>query len=287
MAFVGGINLLDDRYDLNHGVCEQPRLDFAVRVSGPVAEAVHHTARAVWSRASLGKDWRDEVSALAHSAKPVARAKRVLDRLRVQEPPPEPAQEDLQPMRAAFVVRDNFRQRRSIERAYVEAMRKARHSIVIVNPYFFPGPTFLRALRGAAQRGVRVRLLMQGMWDYRFAALAARGLYDGLLRRGVEIHEYTAAFLHAKVAAIDDDWATVGSSNIDPMSLLVNLEANIVVRDRDFVASLRREIDAAIEGSVAVQRSTGHALRLLPLQRGFVAWCARVYLRLARTTGRF
>ncbi len=128
---------------------------------------------------------------------------------------------------------------------------------------------------------------MQGRWDYRFAALAARGLYDGLLRRGVEIHEYTAAFLHAKVAAIDDDWATVGSSNIDPMSLLVNLEANVIVRDRDFVATLRREIDAAIEGSVAVQPSSGHALRLVPLQRGFVAWCARVYLRLARTTGRF
>ncbi len=107
-------------------MCERPRLDYAVRVRGPVAEAVHHTARAVWSRASLGKDWRDEVSALARSAKPVARAKRVLDRVRLQEPPAEPAQEDLKPVRAAFVVRDNFRQRRSIERSYVEAMRKAR-----------------------------------------------------------------------------------------------------------------------------------------------------------------
>jgi cardiolipin synthase len=290
-AFVGGINLIDDRYDLNHGWSERPRLDFAVRVRGPAAEAVQHTARAVWSRASLGKDWRDEVAALVRSSEPVARAKRVLGRLRVQEPAaqqtPVPAPEDLKPVCAAFVVRDNFRQRRSIERSYVEAMRKARRSIDIVSPYFFPGPGFLRTLRGAAARGVRVRLLMQGRWDYRFAALAARGLYDGLLLRGVEIYEYAEAFLHAKVAAIDDAWATVGSSNIDPMSLLVNLEANVIVRDPDFVAGLRREIDAAIAGSLAVRRSSGNALRLVPLQRGFVAWCARVYLRIARSAGRF
>ena len=185
IAFVGGINLIDDRYDLGHGRTEQPRLDFAVRVHGPVAEAVQQTARAVWTRASLGKDWRDEVSALAQSPEPVARAKRVLGHLRMQEPPPAPSQDDLQPVRAAFVVRDNLRQRRSIERSYVVAIRQARRAIDLVCPYFFPGPHVPRALRQAAKRGVRVRLLLQGKWDYRFAALAARGLYDELLGRGV------------------------------------------------------------------------------------------------------
>ena len=286
-AFVGGINLMDDRIDLTHGATERPRLDFAVRVDGPAAEAVHHTARAVWSRASLGRDWRDEVAALARSPEPVARARRVLERLRVQErEPAAPAFDTLPPARAAFLVRDNFRQRRSIERSYVEAIRKARASIDIVTPYFFPGPGFLRALRGAAARGVRVRLLMQGVWDYRLAAFAVRGLYEDLLRRGVQIHEYTEAFLHAKVAVVDDEWATVGSSNIDPLSLLVNLEANIVVRDRDFVAVLRGEIDAAIAGAQVVARSSGPGGRLVPLQRGIVAWGARLYLRLAATGSR-
>ena len=285
-AFVGGINLIDDRIDLTHGATEQPRLDFAVRIHGPAAEAVHHTARAVWSRASLGRDWRDEIAALARSPDPVARAKRVLGRLTVKEREPQPGFDDLRPVRAAFLVRDNFRQRRSIERSYVEAIRRAKTSIDIVTPYFFPGPTFLRALRRAAARGVRVRLLMQGVWDYRLAAFAARGLYDELLRRGVQIHEYTAAFLHAKVAVVDDDWATVGSSNIDPLSLLVNLEANLVVRERDFVADLRREIDAAIAGAQAIALSTGPGGRLVPLQRGIVAWGARVYLRLAATGSR-
>jgi cardiolipin synthase len=71
-------------------------------------------------------------------------------------------------------------------------------------------------VRRAARRGVRVRLLLQGKVDYRIAALAAQALYDELRANGVRIFEYTPAFLHAKVAVVDDDWATVGSSNIDP-----------------------------------------------------------------------
>jgi hypothetical protein len=139
-------------------------------------------------------------------------------------------------MAAAFVVRDNVRQRRAIERAYVEAIRAARTRVDIAVPYFYPGRAFRRSLRQAARRGVQVRLLLQGKVDYRIAALAARALYDELRAHGVRIHEYTPAFLHAKVAVVDDDWATVGSSNIDPLSLLLNLEANVVVRDPDFNA---------------------------------------------------
>ena len=78
---------------------------------------------------------------------------------------------------------------------------------------------------------MRVRLLLQGKLDYRIAGLAAQVLYDELLADGVRIFEYTPAFLHAKVALVDADWATVGSSNIDPLSLLLNLEANLIVRD--------------------------------------------------------
>ena len=288
VAFVGGINLIDDRLDLRHGVSEQPRLDYAVRVRGPMAQAVHQTARAIWTRASLGRAFGGEMAALARSAQPVARARELLGRLRTQDPSLAPANAaDLAPVRAAFVVRDNFRQRRSIERSYVEAIRKAHTSIDLVSPYFYPGRTFRRALREAARRGVRVRLLLQGQWDYRMAALAAYALYDEMLGRGMLIHEYTAAFLHAKVAVIDDDWATVGSSNIDPMSLLLNLEANVIVRDRDFAAGLRQEFETALAGAKAVTRSEGGSGTMALLRRGFVAWCARLYLRVAGATGRY
>ncbi len=286
VAFVGGINLMDDRFDPRHGWSEQPRLDFAVRVHGPVANAAHRTARAMWMRATIGKAWREEVLALARSAQPVARAKRLLDRLRSN--PRQPAGDaDLRPMRAAFVVRDNLRQRSGIEHGYLEAINRARHSIDLVSAYFYPDRSIRHALRDAVRRGVRVRLLLQGQWDYRMAEIAAYAMCDELLSRGVQIFEYTAAFLHAKVAVIDEEWATVGSSNIDPLSLLLNLEANVFVRDRAFAAQLRHEIEIALASAVAVTaHSVGSGTRRL-LRRGFVAWCARTYLRLAGATGRY
>jgi cardiolipin synthase len=143
-------------------------------------------------------------------------------------------------------------------------------------------------LREAAQRGVEVRLLLQGKVDYRLAAMAAHVLYDELLRDGVHIHEYTPAFLHAKVAVIDADWATVGSSNIDPLSLLLNLEANLVVRDAQFTATLAAQMQQALAAGREIGprdvRSSGW---LVWLRRGVVAWCAHVYLRLAGVTGRY
>jgi len=119
------------------------------------------------------------------------------------------------------------------------------------------------------------------------AELAAYALCDVLLSQGVQIYEYSPAFLHAKVAAVDDEWATVGSSNIDPLSLLLNLEANVVVRDRAFAVGLREEIETALASSVQVTReSVGSGPRRW-LRRGFIAWCARIYLRLAGAAGRY
>ncbi|WP_084267768.1 cardiolipin synthase ClsB [Azohydromonas lata] len=290
LGFVGGINVIDDCNDLNHGHSDQPRLDFAVAVRGPVVGPVQQTVSAIWTRATFGHDWPEEVRALARSSEPVTRVRDLLRRLRITPPlKSQLACSDAdRPMRAAFVVRDNLRQRRAIERSYIDALRRARTRIDLVSPYFYPGHMFRRTLRDAARRGVQVRLLLQGKLDYRIAGLAAQVLYDELLRHGVHIHEYMPAFLHAKIALVDDDWATVGSSNIDPLSLLLNLEANVMVRDRDFTRELAAEFDAAIAVSREVQavhvrgRGFWGALR-----RGFVAWGAHVYLRVAGITGRY
>jgi len=290
IGFVGGINIIDDRNDLRHGFGDAPRLDFAVALRGPAVVPIEQTARAMWTRAAFGHDWQEEVRALARSAEPLARARRLLGRLRItpRGQALEEAAEDLTPVRAAFVVRDNLRQRRAIERGYVEAIRVAREHVDLMSPYFYPGHRFRQALRRAADRGVRVRLLLQGKLDYRIAGIAASVLYDELLAHGVRIYEYTPAFLHAKVAVVDDEWATVGSSNIDPLSLLLNLEANIVVRDREFAGELVREFDAAVAASREVDPQRPYARGFWgTLRRGFVAWCAYVYLRLAGTTGRY
>jgi cardiolipin synthase len=235
----------------------------------------------------LGQEWRSEVGALARSQRPVADTLQLWRELRGRVPDDALRTAPQQPVRVAFVVRDNFGRRRTIERSYIEAVRAARHSVDIACPYFYPRRAFRRSLLAAAQRGVRVRLLMQGKVDYRLAALAARVLYDELLSQGVRIFEYTPAFLHAKVAVVDDGWATVGSSNIDPMSLLLNLEANAVVQDETFAQLLRQRLDLAMAASREVKAPPLREGWRRWLSRGFVAWCAHLYLRVAGITGRY
>ncbi len=294
IAFVGGINVIDDRHDMHHGWTAEPRLDFAVQLQGPVAADVQQVAQALWTRAKLGRGWREEVGLLVRSAEPVARTMQLLRDLRTRsrgrgelDGRDLAAVPDLSPALAALVVRDNLLRRRSIERAYVEAIARARQRVDIACPYFYPGRLFRRALRRAAERGVRVRLLMQGKVDYRFAGLAARVLYADMLSRGIQIFEYTPAYLHAKVAVVDEAWATVGSSNIDPLSLLLNLEAIVVISDQRFVADLAQELDTAFAASVQITAAPVRKGLRGWLSRGFVAWIANTYLRLAGITGRY
>jgi cardiolipin synthase A/B len=286
-GFVGGINIIDDRIDLHHGRTATPRLDFAVALRGPVVQPVAQTARAMWTRAAFGHEWREELISLARSAEPLSGARSLLQQLRIVPRAHAPSAEALQPVRAAFVVRDNLRQRRAIERSYIHALEDARTRIDIVCPYFYPGRIFRRTLRGAAERGVRVRLLLQGKLDYRIAGLAAQVLYDELLSHGVQIYEYTPAFLHAKIALADDDWATVGSSNIDPLSLLLNLEANVVVHDARFSAALGAAFDRALTVSREVTAPPVPRGWLATLRRGFVAWTAHWVMRIAGLSGRY
>lgn len=282
-AFVGGINVIDDRLDIHHGQSELPRLDFAVALRGGLVDAVAQGARSIWSRAWLGRDFDD---ALLDYVPLRRRMGLWLNQLwRGPQRLPEPAAR-LQPVCAAFVLRDNLRRRRTIEHAYADAIHDARISVDLVCPYFYPGQRIRLALRRAAGRGVRVRLLLQGKLDYRLAGWAAEALYADLIGHGVEIYEYTPAFLHAKVAVVDGLWATVGSSNIDPLSLLVNLEANVVVLDRDFAAGLAAEIETALAVSARVGERGGTGLRAM-LHRAVVAWFAYVFLRVAGAAGRY
>lgn len=287
VAFVGGINLIDDRYDLNHGWADQPRLDFAVELQGPLAAQARATTRAMWARAHLARHWRREFREAVASERPVGETVALLQQLRGPVAlEREDGADDPRPVRAAFLARDNLRQRRVIERSFVEAIGRARASVDIAVPYFYPGHRFRRALRQAAQRGVRVRLLLQGKVDYRFAALAAQAVYDELRSHGVRIFEYMPAFLHAKLARVDDDWATVGSSNIDPLSLLLNLEANVVVRDADFVNEVAARFEQAFAQSTEVDAPVRGGVRGW-LARVVVVFAATVYLRLAGITGRY
>ncbi len=134
----------------------------------------------------------------------------------------------------------------------------------------------------AAARGVKVKLLLQGRVEYRWLHHATRALYGSLLAGGVEIVEYHKSFMHAKVAVIDDDWATVGSSNIDPFSFMLSREANIIVRDANFSAQLRHSLIAAIQdGAVPVGPKEW---KKRPLLERLMAWLAYSAARVALGT---
>lgn len=243
VAFCGGINVLDDFYDPNHGALSAPRFDFAVRVTGPLVESAHAALVQFWWRLQVTRNVRQGDLKTAWRALQEAK-KSDPDR---QDNSLEGGLTGASALtHAALILRDNLRHRARIERAYRQAIGEARHDIIISNAYFLPGRKIRKGLVHAAQRGVRVRLLLQGRYEYFMQYHAARMVYGTLLAAGVEITEYRVSFLHAKVAVIDGHWATVGSSNLDPLSLLLAREANVVVDDLAFAQNLQGRLEHAM-----------------------------------------
>jgi cardiolipin synthase len=262
VGFCGGINIIDDRNTPGH---TPPRFDYAVRVEGPLLADMHRHVRELWTRTS----WLHLTPALR--TRPTVRP-------------------DMRPrgsQGAAFVVRDNLRHRHDIEQAYLDAIRQARREVIIACAYFLPGKSFRDALCEAARRGVQVVLLLQGRIEYILLHYASRALYRELLEAGIEIHEYVESFLHAKVAVVDDNWSTVGSSNLDPLSFLLAREANVLVFDSGFVQELRLSLRQAMKaGARAVHREgwrqnfverslTGVAYGTVRLLMGLFGYAAR------------
>ncbi|MES2509575.1 MAG: cardiolipin synthase ClsB [Pseudomonadota bacterium] len=250
MVFCGGINVLDDFYDPNHGALPAPRFDFAVAVTGPLALEASEAMALLWWRVQAGYSARQNHLASAWEKFRAAGYGLRTEAARLSRAaavsPAEPVL--LSGAKAALVLRDNLRNRNSIEKVYRKAIGHAHTEILIANAYFVPGGKLRRALIQAARRGVKVTLLLQGKYEYFMQYHAARPVYGALLKAGIEIHEYEASFLHAKVAVIDGHWATVGSSNLDPLSLLLAREANVVVEDKVFADELRASLCAAIDG---------------------------------------
>jgi len=239
VAFVGGINIIDD---LNVPGDNGPRIDYAVRIEGVMVPDILTRVQRLWRHIS----WR-HLQSTQHQYQPMP-------------VPPVPGNS----MLAKYVVRDNILHRRDIEQMYMQGIRRAKKDILIANAYFIPGLAFRNALIDAAKRGVRVRLLLQGRREH-MLMIATHALYSNFLRNDIEIYEYRKSFMHSKVAVIDGNWATVGSSNIDPFSLLLSREANVFVKNGKFAAELRGCIEQDIEyGAVQVLARDwehGHVLK--------------------------
>ncbi len=253
-AFCGGINILDDWYDPHHGSLAQPRLDFAVSAQGELVGHIQDSMTQLWWRLQGAQHARERK--IAQSLRSFKTAGLPLP---WKQPLPLPDGSP-PPSRAGLLLRDNVLHRSQIERAYLKAIGSARHEVLIANAYFLPGRRLRQALVHAVRRGVRVRLLLQGRYEYFMQYHAARPVYGTLLAAGVEIYEYDASFLHAKVAVVDPDnerpWATVGSSNLDPLSLLLAREANVVVADRWFAQQLHQRLSQVIASQSTLVSAT-------------------------------
>ncbi|MBI3902657.1 MAG: cardiolipin synthase ClsB [Nitrosomonadales bacterium] len=231
VAFVGGINIISD---IPGGEVLAPRLDYAVEVRGDTVVRIHAAMRRLWTMVS----WMS--------------FRRQRERIGWLPAHPHNAHH-----KVLFLLRDNLRHRRDIELAYIRAIAGAQHEIIIANAYFLPAQRLRLALQDAAQRGVKVVLLLQGRVEYRLQHYATLALYDELMRAGMEIYEYHTSYLHAKVAVVDGQWATVGSSNIEPFSLWLAREANLVVRDAGFAGSLRTSLmHEIVQGAHFVEHAT-------------------------------
>ena len=255
IAFVGGINFSEDHLE---SFGDRAKQDYAVRIEGPVVGHIHRFAQ----------------RALA----PVRRRLKIEHLLTREDPQAATrgaANESQTPGTAemAFLSRDNHRHRTDIERAYRMAIRTARDTVLIANAYFFPGYRLLRDMRRAASRGVAVQLMLPNNPDVPIARVAARLLYASLMKDGVTIHEYCRRDMHCKVAVVDSIWATVGSTNLDPLSLSLNLEANVLIRDAEFATTLQRRLEHLAEHDC--EQLKAHGLPRLTMWRyiaGFFAY---------------
>jgi len=255
VGFVGGINIIDDN---NTPQQTPPRIDYAVRIEGNLIAAIDKNVRLLWRRIAWSHLWRPEPTYTTHRHRHAAHNTDT-------------------GMKAAFVLRDNVLHRRDIEEAYLSAIDNAQSEIIIANAYFLPGRKFRKALIDAATRGVKVKLLLQGRMEY-FIMFATHAFYRTFLKNGIEIYEYRKSFMHSKVAVIDSYWATVGSSNIDPFSLLLAHEANVLIKDAVFANELRADIETTIE-SGAHQVTQQSWAKANILQRS-ISWIAYGLVRI-------
>jgi len=270
-AFVGGIN-----YSADHLADFGPeaKLDYAVEIEGPLVAVINAFVHRALQAGQRNSSHGGASSARADMPKGSSRS---VGELIAGLPAAGDAG-------AIFVTRDNRKHTTDIEKHYRIAIRSARHRVVIANAYFFPGYLLLREMRRAAKRGVQVSLILQGEPDMPIVKTAASLLYHHLIEAGVRIFEYNETPLHGKVAMSDDLWATVGSSNLDPLSLSLNLEANVIIRDRTFNQHLYDKLSVLMANScrqVGINdvekpgwRLTLRSYVVFHLLRHFPAWAA-------------
>jgi len=216
-AIVGGINIADRYSGLDQ---EVPWLDYAVYVEGPVCIRLHNLAVKILNKRNFKKGWRKDLQHI---------------------------QDDDSLVSVRVLENDFYRNKLQIRRAYLRVMRNAQHSLVFFASYFLPGFKMLRLMKNAAKRGVEVRVLLLRKSDVMFYPKAVKYFYGRLLRAGIRLYEYPHEVMHAKVAAMDGQWCTIGSYNLNDLSDLLSIELNIEITDPAVAGPFQQELLSVIE----------------------------------------
>lgn len=205
LGFTGGLNIADAWRSLDETGGGGWR-DDVVRVEGPAVRQLYEVLLEAWQQAG---------------GTPFLRCR--------SGPSQRPGDQDVAVLGQSFL-----RARREISRAYVAQLYHAKRRAYIRNAYFVPDRSVRRALKQAAARGVDVRVLMPGTSDVEIVRHASRATWGTLLRSGVRLFEWQGGILHAKSAVVDGRWSTVGTYNLDYLSLRTNLEVNVSILNEEF-----------------------------------------------------
>jgi cardiolipin synthase len=242
-GFTGGLNIGDEYAPGPEG---GDWYDLHARVEGPAACAMADQFRQAWSRGD-GEPFDAPIPAVRSTFAPML-----------------------------VHTCDNFRMRNRsrMHASYRHAIRHAHSSICIVNAYFVPDQLLRWTLTRAVRRGVSVHIIVPSKSDVQLVRYASQYLFARLLRAGIRIFEYQGPMMHAKAGAIDGVWATIGSFNLDRRSMLHNLEAGIVVADRDFARSLTEEFERALQNCREIKLEEWNRR---PWTQRFAQWFAHLF----------
>lgn len=249
-AMIGGINVISNSFQNEN---KPHQLDFAVLIEGPVTQDLTAYCQLIFSKSCKKKIKFDNDNTVRTIY--------------------------TQGVELKVSINDWIYQRWQITKQYSELTNNAKKEITILNSYFFPRKKFMKQLVRAANRGVRVRLLLPELSDWPGYVLASQYLYSYFLKNGVEIYQWKKSVLHGKLATIDGKWATIGSFNLNYMGYQQNLEMNVAVYSKEFTEVLNCEIENLLSDGCEKIEST-HFIEKAPIKKRALRFCCYVGLHI-------
>lgn len=215
-ALIGGINIAD-KY--KGATKEKAWLDYAVLLQGNIVWDAYLLCYQLWNKKLYKPRFKKPSDLIPHPSA----------------------------MYVQLVQHDFFRRKINIYKSYVNAIKSAQKEIIMVSSYFIPGRRILNTILKAADRGVKIKLILGHQSDVPIAQKATCFLYRKLLEHGVDIYEYRPSIVHAKVMVVDSKWCTVGSFNLNFLSEYNSIELNVNIADDSFASNLKSELTKIIE----------------------------------------